>query len=137
MLLKEHSRDPRLCALLQAMVGVQERYGFRVVVGHTWTRFMGDPDRRGRAVQGRAARAVSTTAPWGWRGSRGVGHWVQQAACDAFGTVHGSREASNGVQQWFSGGCPQSCLSLDALWAVRAPRGCACHVCRTGGSGHW
>ncbi len=37
MLLKEHSRDPRLCALLQAIVGVQERYGFRVLLGHTST----------------------------------------------------------------------------------------------------
>ena len=29
MLLKEHSRDARLCALLQAIVAVQELYGFR------------------------------------------------------------------------------------------------------------
>lgn len=43
-LLKEHSRDPRVCAILQAVVEVQERYRFRVVLGHTSTVDMGGPD---------------------------------------------------------------------------------------------
>ena len=62
MLLKEHSRDPRLCALLQAIVAVQELYGYRVVLGHTSTRFMGEPDDLSRGVAG---RAVPTSTTWG------------------------------------------------------------------------
>ena len=43
-LLREHSRDPRVCAILQAVVGVQELWRFKVVLGHTSTVDMGGPD---------------------------------------------------------------------------------------------
>jgi hypothetical protein len=113
-LLKEHSRDPCLCALLQTMVGVQERYGFRVVVGPHVDAVHGGsrtgPDGLSRGV---LPEQCLPQRPGGDGEGHGVWHWVQQAACDALGRVHGSREARS-AQQRFSGGCPQSCLSLDA-----------------------
>ena len=63
-LLKEHSRDARRCAILMALCEVQERYRFRVVLGHTSTLDMGAPDGLSHGDE------PSLCLPWrqgGWR----------------------------------------------------------------------
>lgn len=100
MLLKEHSRDARLCALLQAIVAVQELYGFRLLVGHTSTRFMGEPDDMSRGVL--PSRCLPP-CPGGWHESL-MCLTAQQLSCDALGSLQ--RATSLGrevaVQRWVS-----------------------------------
>lgn len=63
-LLKEHSRDARMCAVLMALCEVQERFRFRVVLGHTSTLDMGAPDGLSHGDE------PSLCLPWrqgGWR----------------------------------------------------------------------
>jgi hypothetical protein len=72
MLLKEHSRDPRLCALLQAMVGVQNLRvsssgGPHVDAVHG----RAGPDRTG-CPGACSPSSVYHTRPGGWRESRDV-----------------------------------------------------------------
>lgn len=100
MLLKEHSRDPRLCALLQAIVAVQQLYGYRVLVGHTSTLFMGETDDLSRGVP--AERCLSPR-PGGWSESQ-MWRWAQQASCAGLGSSLHVRSLERGaaVQQWVS-----------------------------------
>lgn len=120
MLLKEHSRDPRLCALLQAIVAVQELYGFRVLVGHTSTHYMGEPDDLSRGIE---PSQCLPPRPGGWSESSTC-LTAQRRSCDAFGSSlpETSQGRAAAVQVWVS-----SISSLTGLLvASRASRPAPC-----------
>ena len=99
-LLKEHSRDPRVRVLLQAIVDLQEFYRFYVVLGHTSTLEMGGPDGLSHGDE------PSACLPWrqgGWSECL-IPVRVRSASCDACESL---LQASNrgdvvAAQEWVS-----------------------------------
>jgi hypothetical protein len=122
MMLREHSRDERLCALLQAIVHQQEQHRYRVVVGHTSTKFMGETDDMSRGVE---PSQCLPPRPGGWSECE-TWRAVQRLSCSALrssppGTSLGHEAAVRAWVSSISGWARTSVESVASAWTTPVP----------------